>query len=99
MINFINVDDVDMPLYSIVFTEFLLELAAVMQKKIKHYLLGIVESYGPTAQHSQDCQMFIQLNYVHKLKQNNVLPPYVKLPCHKVVPGITLLPSHFSHIA
>ena len=31
-----------------------------------------------TAQHSQDGPIFfIQLSYVHKLKQNKVLPPYV----------------------
>ena len=46
---------------------------------------------GPIAQHSQDCPIFfIQLNYVHKTKQNKVLPPYVKLPCTKVAPGIPL---------
>ena len=46
-----------------------------------NYLLGARESYGPTAQHLQDCPIFfIQLNYVHKTKQNKVLPPYFKLP-------------------
>ena len=54
------------------------------------YLLGTRESYGPKVQHSQDCLIFfIWLNYVRKLK-NKVLPPYVKLPCHKVAPGIPL---------
>ena len=46
---------------------------------------------GLTSQHLQDCLIFfIQLNYVHKSKQNKVLPPYIKLPCHKVAPGIPL---------
>ena len=50
----------------------------------KHYLLGTGETYGPTAQHSQDSPIFfIQLNYVDKNK-NKVLLPYVKFPCHKV---------------
>ena len=38
-----------------------------------NYLLGAVKSYGPTAQHSQDCLIFfIQLNHVYKIeiKQN-----------------------------
>ena len=36
-----------------------------------YYLLGIGESYGPTAQHSQDCLIFfIQLNHVYKIKIN-----------------------------
>ena len=44
---------------------------------------------GLTAQDLQYCPIvFIQLNYVHTLKQNKVLPPYVKLPGHKVAPGI-----------
>ena len=30
------------------------------------YLLSTRESYGLTAQHTQDCLIFIQLNYVHK---------------------------------
>ena len=45
------------------------------------FVLGTGESYGPTIQNSQHCLIFfIQLNYVYKLKQNKVLPPYVKLP-------------------
>ena len=37
------------------------------------YLLGLGESYGLTAQHTQDCPIFsIQLNYVHN-KRNKVL--------------------------
>ena len=33
------------------------------------YLLSVGESYGPTAQHLQDCPIFfIQLTYVHKSK-------------------------------
>ena len=44
---------------------------------------------GPAAQHIQDCPIFfIQLNYVHN--QYKVLPPYVKLPCHKVASRILL---------
>ena len=44
---------------------------------------------GLTAQYLQDCPIvFIQLNYIHKSKQNKVLPPYVKLPCHKVANAI-----------
>ena len=32
-----------------------------------NYLLGTGESYGPTAQHTQDFPIFfIQLNYVYK---------------------------------
>ena len=46
---------------------------------------------GPTAQHSQDCPIFFKkLNYVHRSKQNTVWAPYVKLPYHKVAPGIPL---------
>ena len=61
-----------------------------------HYLLSNGESYGPTAQHLQDCLIFfIQLNYVHKTKPNKVLPPYVKLP---MIP-LPLLLSQLSHIA
>ena len=34
---------------------------------LSNYLLGTGESYGPTAQHTQDSPIFfIQLNYVHK---------------------------------
>ena len=63
--------------------------------------LGTGESYGPTAQCSQDCPIiFMHLKYVYKSKQNQVLPPYVKLPCHKVASGIPLPPlSQVSHIA
>ena len=43
-----------------------------------------------TAQHLQDCPIFVQLNYVNELKQNKVLALYVKFPCHKVAPGIPL---------
>ena len=43
---------------------------------------------GPTALHLQDCLIFIQLNYVQISKGIQVLPPYVKLPCHMVAPGI-----------
>ena len=67
-----------------------------------NYLFGTGESYGPTAQHSQDCPIFlIQLNCVHILKQNKVLPTYLQLPCHKMAPGIPLPhnASQFSHIA
>ena len=43
--------------------------------------LGTGKSYGPTAQHLWDCLIIlVELNFVHKLKQNKVLPPYVKLP-------------------
>ena len=32
-----------------------------------NYVLGTGESYGPTAQHTQDSPIFfLQLNYVHK---------------------------------
>ena len=34
-----------------------------------HYLFTTGESYGPTAQHMQDCPIFIQLNYVHNNKE------------------------------
>ena len=33
---------------------------------------------------------FVQLNCVHKSKQNKVLQTYIKLPCDKVAPGIPL---------
>ena len=33
------------------------------------YSLGTWESYGLTAQHMQDCPIFIQLNYVHNNKE------------------------------
>ena len=53
---------------------------------------------GPTAQHTQDCPIFfIQLNYVHNDKRNKVLPPYVKLLCHKVASGIILPLNQSSH--
>ena len=66
---------------------------------LSHYLLGNGESYGPTAKQLQDFPIFIQLNNVHKSKQNKVLAPYVKLPCLKVAPGILLPLSQFSHFA
>ena len=35
-----------------------------------NYLLSTGESYGPTAQHTQDSPIFfIQLNYVYKTKE------------------------------
>ena len=35
-----------------------------------YYLLGTGESYGPTAQHTQDSRIFfIQLNYVYNRKE------------------------------
>ena len=38
--------------------------------KFLHYSLGTGESYGPAAQHMQDCPIFfIQLNYVHNNKE------------------------------
>ena len=51
---------------------------------VQHYLLGTRESYGLTAQHTEDSPIFfIQLNYVYN-KRNKVLPPYVNSLCHKV---------------
>ena len=56
----------------------------VHYKILPNYSLGTGESYGPTAQHTQNFVIFfIQLNYVHKNK-NKVLLPYSKLPCHEV---------------
>ena len=64
---------------------------------IVNYLLGTGENYGPTAQHAQDCPIFIiQLYYVHNQK-NEVLTSSAKLCCHKVAPSILL--SQFSHFA
>ena len=64
-----------------------------------NYLLGTGESYGLTVQHMQDFLIFfIQLNYVHN-KRNELLPPYAKLPCHKLAPRIPLPLSQFSHLA
>ena len=52
---------------------------------------------GLTAKHTQDYPMFfIQLNYVHN-KRNKMLPPYAKLPCHKVAHGIPLPFNQWSH--
>ena len=49
-----------------------------------------------TAKHLQDYPvLFIQLNDVYKSKQNKVLPPYVRLPFHKVAPGILLPLNQF----
>ena len=54
-----------------------------------------------TASHSQYCLIFfIQLNYVHKSKQNKLLPPYVKLPCTRWHQGFHFLFLYqFSHFA
>ena len=52
-----------------------------------------------TSQHLQDWPIFfIKLNCVHKLKQNKVLAPYVKLPCHKMAPWIPLPLNQWSHV-
>ena len=58
-----------------------------MYNGIHDYWLGTGESYGPTAQHTQDCLMFfIQLNHVYKIKRkhNKVLLLYDNSICHKV---------------
>ena len=53
---------------------------------------------GEQAQHTQHCPIFfIQLNYVHNNIRNKVLPPYVKLPCHKVALEIPLPLNQWSH--
>ena len=49
--------------------------------------------------YSQGCPIFFtQLNYVHKWKQNKELPPYFKLPSHKVAPGVPLPLIQWSHV-
>ena len=53
------------------FTHIWLAKHFIAQSHIYHsYLLGTGESYGPTAQHTQDSRIFfIQLNYVYNRKE------------------------------